>query len=125
MTPQPRRDRRRVRLSSWNAPTTCFAAGSPPRAGDPRRSEDGPCFLRTQRSETRANLFAEELRLLPRSEVPAFRQPVVVNELRIRLFRPAPRRIVELVGKRADSRRDLDALRREEARLVLPVQPRC
>src|SRR5262249_10643569 len=73
--------------------------------------------------EAGANLFAEELGLLPAGEVSALGKLVVVNELGIRLLCPTPRRLVELVREGADGHRDLDALRREEGELVLPVEP--
>ena len=64
----------------------------------------------------------KELRLLPRGEVAAFGQPVVVDQVGIRLLRPAPRRGVELIGKDADGGRERDALRGKEGELALPVQ---
>src|SRR5262245_6437017 len=57
------------------------------RAGSPRR---GLGLLRAQRSETRAHFLGQELRLLEGGEVPAFGEPVVVNQLRIGLFGPTP-----------------------------------
>ena len=52
------------------------------------RDDDRQCrpALVTKRSETGANLAAEERRLFPRREVAAFGQPVVVNQLGVGLF---------------------------------------
>src|SRR5262249_38654570 len=68
------------------------------RAGGPRR---GLGLLRAQRSETRAHFLGQELRLLEGGEVPAFGKPVVVNQLRIGLFGPTPRGLIELVREDA------------------------
>src|SRR3954468_8061925 len=54
-----------------------------------------------QRSQARAHLFCEEVRLLPGGEVPAHRQSVVVDEVGICLLRPTPRHLIELVRKDA------------------------
>jgi hypothetical protein len=54
--------------------------------------------------------------------VAAFVELVVVDEVGVRLLHPTLRRLVELVRKRARRNRDLDALRREEAELSLPVE---
>ena len=62
-----------------------------------------------------AQFGGEELRLLPGREVAAFVELVVVDQLRIRLLRPAPRRRIDLVGKGAHGDRDLDAPDVEEA----------
>src|SRR5262245_14378540 len=63
-----------------------------------------------ERPEARAHLLDQELRLLPRGEVPALRQLVEVDQVRIRLLRPAPRRLVELVGEHACDDGKLHAL---------------
>src|SRR6185369_12598220 len=81
-------------------------------------------FSRTQRLERRAHLAGEQLRLLPGGEVTAFRQLVVVNELRIGPLSPSPRYRVDLVRIDADCDRDANALRRNEALLVLPIEAR-
>ena len=58
----------------------------------------------------------------------ALGEPVVVDELGIRLLRPALRRLVDLVGEGAHGDRDLDAPRIEEAARrkmrVVPVEAR-
>src|SRR5918994_4848101 len=78
-----------------------------------------------QRLETRAHLAHEELRLLPRREVCAFFELVVVDQLGIRLLRPTPRHLVYLFGERAHGHRDLDAPHIEEAagRKIMPGVP--
>src|SRR5215469_10330570 len=76
-----------------------------------------------QRLERRPHLGGEELGLFPGGEVAAPVELVVVDEvLGIRALRPAPRRLVELVGKDADGKRDRDRLSVEEGCLVLPIQ---
>ena len=47
----------------------------------------------------------------------ALRQRVVVNELRIRLFRPAPETRIEFVREDAHGNRDLDAFGPKNASL--------
>ena len=74
----------------------------------------------TQRPEGVAQLLGEDLRLLPGGEVPALLDPVVVNELRIRLLRPALRSRIELVREDGDTNRDLDALDVEEGQMAAP-----
>ena len=54
--------------------------------------------------------------------MPALLDPVVVNELRIRLLRPALRSRVELVGEDGDANRDLNALDVEEGQMALPIE---
>ncbi len=60
--------------------------------------------------------------------MPALAEPVVVDELRIGLFRPALRRLVDLVRERADGDGYLDAARIEEAAgremRIVPIEPR-
>ena len=75
-----------------------------------------------KRFERRAHLFGEKLRLLPGREVTAFVELVVVDELGIRAFRPTPRSLIELVGEGAHGDGDLDAHRREEGKLVFPIE---
>src|SRR5262245_18627449 len=81
-----------------------------------------------QRSKRSAHLGTEELRLLPRREVGALVELVVVDEVRIGLLRPTARSRVDLVREDAHSYRDLDAPGVEEAsrRLVriVPVEAR-
>ena len=54
--------------------------------------------------------------------MPALVDLVVVDEIGIGALRPVPRRLVELVREDAHGSRDLDALRREEGELVLPIE---
>src|SRR4051794_31650821 len=77
-----------------------------------------------QRSEGRAELFREELRLLPGGEVAAPVDFVEVDELGIRPLGPAPRRLVLLTGEDRHGHRNRHALLVEEAALVFPVEPR-
>src|SRR2546423_6659531 len=76
--------------------------------------------LGTQRPESRPQLFHEELRLFKCGKVPALVEPVVVDELGIRPFCPAPRSWIELVGKDAHGNRNGHALDTEIAERVLP-----
>ena len=78
----------------------------------------------TQRSKRRANVFGEELRLFPGRKVSAHVVLLVKHQFGIRLFRPALRRRIDLVGKRAHASRDLHARNVEEAELVFPVEAR-
>src|ERR1051325_2072322 len=80
-------------------------------------------FLRyaAQGPERRPELGREELRLLPRREVPAFVDLVVVDELGIRLLGPAPRRLILLAWKDRHGYRDLDAFDVEKAALIFPI----
>ena len=80
--------------------------------------------LGAQRLEAGAHFLGEHFRLLPGCEVTTLGKPVVVDELGIGLLRPALRCLVELIREGARSHRDLHALRREEAELVLPVESR-
>src|SRR2546427_4900967 len=66
----------------------------------------GPSVLGPQRLEALADLCDEELGLFPCREVPAFREPIVMDELRIRLLRPAPGGLIELIRKGAHGGRD-------------------
>ncbi len=62
-------------------------------------SESHPGFISSaKRLASRAQLHREELRLLPRREVPAFVDLIVVDEFGIRPFGPAPRSLVLLAG---------------------------
>src|SRR6266568_5140778 len=74
------------------------------------------------RFKRRAQIAHEERRLFPRCEVAALVVPAVEDELRIRLFRPALRRLVELLREGAHAGRDEDVLRREESEMALPVE---
>src|SRR5215203_278746 len=75
-----------------------------------------------QRSQASANLFHEQLRLLPGREVPAFVELVVMDEVGIGLLCPTPRHLIEIARKDAYRYRDGDALRVEEAVLVFPIE---
>src|SRR5215211_1248957 len=79
--------------------------------------------LLAQGSEGGAEFGGEELWLLPGGEVVALVDLVVVDEVGIGLFGPAPGGLIELVGEHADRGRDRGTLDVEEAEGVLPVQP--
>src|SRR3954468_15052856 len=87
----------------------------------PSRSQALP-----QRPERNSELVGQRRGLLPRSEVAALGQAVVVDQLGIGLLCPALRRLVDLVGEGADGDRDLDAARVEEAAArevgIVPVE---
>src|SRR5689334_5241925 len=77
------------------------ASVPPPGAaggGKAARPPCGPFALGRlpQRAERRAKLRGEQLGLLPRREVAAFVEPVVVDQLGVGPLRPAPRRRVAL-----------------------------
>src|SRR5450631_1422082 len=79
--------------------------------------------LLPERSERRSDLFGEQLGFFPGGEVAASVKLVVMDEVvGIRALCPAPRGLVELVGKDADGERDGDVLGVEEVGLVLPIQ---
>jgi len=75
-----------------------------------------------QRLEPCAQLFHKKLRLFPCREVTAFVELVVVDEVRVGLLDPAPRRRVKLFREDADGHRDGDAPGLEEGAFVLPVE---
>ena len=79
-----------------------------------------------ERAEPHAQLGGVQLRLLPGGEVPAAVDLVVVDEVGVRLLRPAPRRLEELVGEDAHGHRDGDVPDVGEAAVpqVLPVRLR-
>src|SRR6266566_5642778 len=109
----------RARLK-WHLDTLSHPT-SAPRAGRPR-PHSKPALL-TKHFERSAQLLAEDLRLLPSREVPAFVEPVVVDEvLGIRPLGPGSRCLVELVWEHADGIRNGNVLGVEEVRLVLPVE---
>src|SRR3954465_15835946 len=74
-------------------------------------------------SERRAEFVRKKRRLFPRREGPAFVEPVVVDELGIRLLRPAPWRLIELLWKCTDRSRDRNAFRGKKRQLAFPIQP--
>src|SRR5690349_1520022 len=114
-----------VRAAAWAAGCAPAVVAATITASDRRRWRASVMAARrparrrrgraAERPERRAQLGHEERRLLPRREVAALRERVVVNELRIRALRPAARRRVDLVGEGAHGDRDLDAPRVEEA----------
>src|SRR5215475_14440578 len=74
-----------------------------------------------QRPECGTDFLGEKLWLLPRGEVPALVELVVVDEVGIGLLSPTPRGFVELVGEDAYGSWDGYALDGEEGELVLLV----
>src|SRR2546430_4036000 len=76
----------------------------------------------SHRPERRANLGGEQIRLLPGGEVVPPIDLVEVDEVRVGLLGPAPRRLIELPRKDAHGGRDGDALHVEEPQRVLPVE---
>src|SRR5215831_7344345 len=93
------------------------------------RMRVAPCRLRfAKRFERRPHLRGEELGLFPGGEVAAFGHLVVVDQLRIGLLCPAPRRLIKLIGEGAHGDRNLDAPGVEEASRgmvrVVPVEAR-
>src|SRR5262245_46071024 len=84
-----------------------------------------PAFELAQRLTAREHGGHEQLRLFPRREVSAFGEPVVVDQLGIRLLSPTLRRLVDLFGESAHGDRDLDAPHVEEAagRKIMPGVP--
>src|SRR5262245_52112759 len=109
-----RPDRAPVRFpeGSWVA-QKCPRTGRPPscRTLSVSKSTRVPPLglLRPHGSEARANLFAEQLRLLPGGKVSALGQLVVVNEPGIRAFRPTPRGWKEFVREDAHGHWDGNA----------------
>src|SRR5580704_6516111 len=62
-----------------------------------------------ERSEARVKLFGKEHRLFPGGKMPASLEFVVIDEFRIRPFRPTPRGWIQLVRKHAHGNGDGDA----------------
>src|SRR3954471_14757525 len=81
-------------------------------------------FSHAKRPEGRAQLGDEVLRLLPSGVVPAFVEPVVVDQLGVGAFRPAAWRRVDLIREDAYGDRDGQIFRGEKVELVFPVQAR-
>ena len=79
-------------------------------------------FWLAQCPERRADFFGEELRLFPGGEVAALVDLVVVDEVGVGPFGPAPRRLILLAGEDADRHRDGHALDVEEATPEFPVE---
>src|SRR5215470_18120648 len=105
------------------------ASAAPPRSlchrscpDDRVRRERRSAPLFAQRSEARAHLLREELRLLPGSKMPAFVELVVMDESRKRPLCPASRGRIQVVRERAYSHRDGDALDNEKGERVLRVE---
>ena len=88
------------------------------RAATPSRFRARVCvdYLRNDLKPARTS-SEKKLRLFPCGEMTALRQRVVVNELRIRLFRPAPETRIEFVREDAHGNRDLDAFGPKNASL--------
>ena len=95
-----------------------------------RYTRRGGHLLLAERSERRADLLREELRLLPRREVPALVDLVEVDQVAIGPPGPRLRGSIDLVRKDRDGHRERDLGRflrgREQHALAagLPVQPR-
>ena len=70
-----------------------------------------------ERSEPRADLLREKLRLLPGREVPAFIELVVVDEFGIRPLRPAPRSWIQLFNNGASLYQVQHALGHKDQRM--------
>src|SRR3954467_7747458 len=102
------------------APTGMLGGSGTPVPRPPAPSTlRGNALRGPHRTESRADLLGEEGRLLPGGEMPALVDLVVVDEVGIRLLRPAPRRLVLLARKDGDSDRDRDTFGVEEAAPVL------
>src|SRR3954452_6533760 len=80
------------------------------------RGSEGP--------ECGSQLRGEKLRLFPGGEVAAAVDFVEVDEVGVGPLGPAARRLILLAGEDGHGHRDRDALRVEEAALVLPVEAR-
>src|SRR5262245_31322910 len=77
-----------------------------------------------QSSERCSHLGREELGLLPRREVPALFDLMVVNELGVGFFGPASGRLKLFAREDGHAHRDLDPFGAEKAALVLPIETR-
>jgi hypothetical protein len=77
-----------------------------------------------QGTKRRAQLGREELRHFPGREVPAFVEPVVMDELGVSPFCPTPQSCIDLIREDAHGNRDDDVLRGKEGQLVFPIQTR-
>ena len=85
---------------------------------DPPLDPGSPRDHRSDLNAARSSV-TKKLRLLPRREVPALGELVVVDQLGIRLLRPAPRGLIELVREGAHGDRDGDVLRRRRSASLL------
>ena len=80
--------------------------------------------LSAHRLECGPQFIDENPGLLPRGEMAALGDAVVMDQLRVGPLRPAARRLILLAREDGHRDRDLDALGVEEAALILPVEPR-
>src|SRR6478672_8537363 len=78
----------------------------------------------TQRAEALAQIVYNRLRLLPGSEMPAFRVIPEIGEIGVSLLGPGLRNRVDLGREGADHDGDGLSQGREEGQLVFPVEPR-
>src|SRR4051794_22915440 len=77
---------------------SCGVYGLRTTFNDSRATRDYAAVF-AQRTETRAKLFGEKLRLFPTSEMTAFFHLVVVDEIGIGSLRPVSGRLIEFIGK--------------------------
>ena len=75
-----------------------------------------------QRLERGPELLDEDLRLLPGRKVPAFVEPVVMDQFGKRFLCPTPRSCIDLIWKDAHGHRDGDVFWGEKGELVFPIQ---
>src|SRR5215217_9596809 len=111
--------RRRGRAARQGRVARSWATRSRRRTRAYAHVRKGPWLAK--RSERLADVFGEQLGLLPGREVPAPVVLVVGDEVGIRLLGPAARDPVDLVGEGAQADGDLDALDRDGGELALPV----
>src|SRR5258708_16667297 len=89
--------------------------------GAPARALRSSSDRLAQRPERGTHVRAKQLGLLPRREVPALVEPVVVDQLGISPLGPASRGGVYLVREDANGHRDRNMLGLEEGQLGFPV----
>src|SRR4051795_13782634 len=118
MTP-PVRGKPSAMMRAGGRPSSAAASRSTRRA---LSDGGGGAVDLAERAEPVAQLGGVQLRLLPGGEVPAAVDLVEVDEVGVRLLRPAPRGLVDLVGEDAHGDRDGDVLDGEVGALV-PGQP--
>src|SRR5579871_2464473 len=75
-------------------------------------------------TERPANVFGKQLRLLPRCKMAANVVLLVIDELWIRVFRPAPWGLVEFVRECAHTHRYAHAFDVEKIEFIFPVEAR-